>query len=68
MTPLDRRKPPDGRGGLSLNVLADGFDTPRDNPTSPKNQQATLPPDFDASVCPILALHFFGVEPVHEAA
>ena len=36
--PPDERKPP-GRGGLSGNVVVAGsLDTPRDNPSSPKEQ------------------------------
>ena len=64
----DNRKPPIALGRLSWNVLADDFDTPRDNPTGRKNQQASPSPDFDAAACPIIARHFFGVEPIGQVA
>ncbi len=37
-------------------VLPEGFDTARDNPSGPKKQARE-------AACPILARHFFGVEP-----
>ena len=60
----DKRKPPDGHGRLSWNsVAADGFDFPRDNLTAPKKQVSTAPPDFDPAACPIIARHWFGLDP-----
>ena len=38
----DKRKPPGGLGRLSLSVLADGFDTERDNPKALRKQASTL--------------------------
>ncbi len=59
----DRRKPPSGLGRLSKSVLADSFDFPRDSLTGPKKQVSAAPPDFDPAAHPIIARHFFGVEP-----
>ena len=62
----DRRKPPGGLGRLSKNVLADGFDFLRDNPTGLKKQVSAAPPDFDPAAHPIVARHFFGIEPFRQ--
>ncbi len=60
----DRREPPGGLGRLSWNsVAADGSDFSRDKPTGPKKQQAAPSPDFDAAAHPIIARHWFCVEP-----
>ncbi len=60
----DKRKPPGGLGRLSWNsVAADGFDFPRDSSTDPKKQLSTAPPDFDPERCPIIARHWFGLDP-----
>ena len=63
----NERKPPDGHGRLSWDsVAADGFDFSRDKPTGPKKQVSAAPPDFDPAACPIIARHFFGVEPLRQ--
>lgn len=63
----DRREPPGGLGRLSKSVLADGFDTLRDKPSGLKDQAVAaidrLPHGLDPAARPIIARHFFGVEP-----
>ena len=65
----DRRKPPGGLGRLSKSVLADGFDALRDKPSGSKDQAVAVidrpPHGLDPAAHPIIARHFFGVEPLH---
>ena len=59
----EKRKPP-GRERLSGGVIViSSFDDLRDNPTDPKKQTFAIPPDFDRAACPILARHWFGLDP-----
>lgn len=66
MAPDKRRAPLGGSGAPLKDVLAVGFDFPRDNPPSPQKQVSSTPPDFDPAAYPILAEHFFGVEPLRQ--
>ena len=61
---VDKRKPPDGPRRLSkCSVVADGFDDLRDNLQQPIKQPPSVPPDFDPERCPIIARHWFGLDP-----
>ncbi len=64
----NERKPPDGHGRLFWDsVAADGFDFSRDKPSGSKDQAVAaidrLPHGLDPAAHPIIARHWFGVEP-----